>query len=133
MTIEEFAQLVLAQQKERLARLYSQSQADAETVAVKPGRIYTKVDVGPAHNMSGKFMVENATGIIYGIKGYGQVHKGHVYGTLETTDEWYWGNYYPEKKPQPESKPGGNEAVAKGRALLATVLFEPDYPEGDKK
>jgi hypothetical protein len=98
MNVDEFAQVLLSQQKARLAALYSQRQADAETVAVKPGPKYTKVDIGPAHNMSGKFMVENATGVIYGIKGYGQVHKGHMYGTLDTVDQWHWGNYSPERR-----------------------------------
>jgi hypothetical protein len=98
MTVEEFAQLVLAQQRARIAARYSQWQADAETVQVVPGPKYTKVNLGPAHNMSGKFMIENATGVIYGIKAYGKVHKGHMYGTLETVDQWYWGNYSPERR-----------------------------------
>jgi hypothetical protein len=103
MDINEFAQVVLTQQQELLARLYSQAQADNERVTVIPGRVYTKVDVGPAgftdpsKASSGKFMVENATGIIYGIKAYGKVHKGHAYGTLDTVDEWYWGDYSPVK------------------------------------
>ena len=98
MDVNEFAQVLLAQTKARLAALYSQEQADWETVQVVHGPKYTKVNLGPAHNISGKFMVENSTGVIYGIKGYGQVHKGHVYGTLDTVDEWYWGNYGPERK-----------------------------------
>ena len=69
-------------------------------VQVKPGPKYTKVDVGPAHNMSGKYMIENATGVIFGIKGYGVVHKGHRYGTLATADQWYWGEYGPRKMEQ---------------------------------
>jgi hypothetical protein len=55
-----------------------------EITQVVPGRVYTKVDVGPAHNMSGRYMIENATGVIYGIKGYGRVDKRHRYGTLAT-------------------------------------------------
>jgi hypothetical protein len=104
MNINEFAEVVLTQQRERLARLYSQSQADNERVTVIPGRVYTKVDSGPkgfrdeTKASCGKFMVENATGIIYGIKGYGKVHKGHAYGTLDTVDDWYWGDFYPEKR-----------------------------------
>ena len=93
MDVNEFAQLVLEQTKARLAKDYSEEQASWETVQVRPGRVYTKVDIGPKGNMSGKYMIENATGIIYGIKGYGQVHKGHRYGTLETVDQWYWGGY----------------------------------------
>ena len=46
---------------------------------IKPGRKYTKIDVG----CSGKYMVENETGRIYGIKAYGVIHRGHFYGTLK--------------------------------------------------
>lgn len=56
---------------------------------IKPGLKYTKVDVGD----SGKYMVENATGNIYGIKAYGVIHKGHQYGTLDTIHDWTWGRY----------------------------------------
>jgi len=97
MTVEEFAQLVLAQTKARLKADYPDSpQHEWETVQVVPGPVYTKVDIGPAHNMSGKYMIENSTGIIYGIKGYGRVHKGHRYGTLATVNDWYWGGYVGE-------------------------------------
>lgn len=97
MDVNEFAQLVLEQTKARIADLYSQEQADAEVVQVIPGPKYTKVDIGPAHNISGKFMIENATGEIFGIKAYGKVHKGHRYGTLDTVADWYWGEYYPDQ------------------------------------
>lgn len=108
MTIEKLAALILEQQRERLARLYSQSQADAEAVEIRPGRVYTKIDRGPRwgdgptdHNMSGFLMVENATGAIYGIKAYGKVHKGHYYGTLADAGQWYWGEYGPRRLPVP--------------------------------
>lgn len=97
MTIDELAAMILDQTRQRLASQYSQSQADAEQVAVRPGPKYTKIDRGPEHNMSGYLMIENATGVIYGIKGYGQVHKGHCYGTLDTAGGWYWGEYYPRQ------------------------------------
>jgi hypothetical protein len=101
--IQAFADLVLEQTREHIARRYSQRQADAEQVEVIPGPKYTKVDLGvpffdDGHVGSGKYMVENATGIIYGIKGYGRVHKGHMYGTLDTIDRWYWGEYSPVKR-----------------------------------
>lgn len=57
-------------------------------VAIKPGRKYTKVDVGP----SGKYMIDDE-GNIFGIKGYGVIHRGHQYGTLDTIDQYYWGDY----------------------------------------
>jgi hypothetical protein len=48
------------------------------TVRVIPASKYTKVDIGSG----GRFMVVNATGEIYGVKGYGVIHRGHYYGTL---------------------------------------------------
>jgi len=102
MDVHEFAALVLEQTQARLRADYPTSpQWEWERVSVKPGPVYTKVDVGPEHNMSGKYMIENATGIIFGIKGYGRVHKGHRYGTLATADQWYWGGYVGEKLPVP--------------------------------
>lgn len=61
---------------------------------IKTGRDYTKIDVGH----SGMLMIENDTGKIYGIKSYGQVHKGHYYGTLDTISDYYWGHHYPMRK-----------------------------------
>ena len=55
----------------------------------KIGGKYAKVDVGT----SGKYMVEMDTGRIFGIKGYGVIHRGHSYGTLDTTADWNWGGY----------------------------------------
>ena len=99
-TVEAFAALLLKERKERLARDFPNSlwQSEVEAVDVVSGKKYVKVNVGPRNNMSGKYMVEIATGIIYGIKGYGQVHKGHQYGTLETVDAYYWGGYGPVPK-----------------------------------
>ena len=90
MTVEEFAALVQEQTRARMKQQYPESpHMWDETTQVRPGPKYTKVDVGT----SGKYMIENATGVIYGIKGYGVAHKGHVYGTLDTVDAWYWGGY----------------------------------------
>lgn len=47
-------------------------------VKVVPGRKYTKVDVGS----SGRYMVD-PDGNIFGCKGYGVVHLGRPYGTLD--------------------------------------------------
>lgn len=95
MTVDELAALVLEQTRLVLRAKGYDSQVDGEQVQVRPGPKYTKVDRGPEHNMSGFLMVENATGVIYGIKGYGVPHKGHCYGTLATADQWFWGEYGP--------------------------------------
>ncbi len=97
MTIHEFAELVEREQLVRMRQEYS-NYPPGETehdykVTVVPGRKYTKVDVGT----SGKFMVDEE-GNIFGIKGYGTIHRGHQYGTLETTHEWHWGAYTPTRR-----------------------------------
>jgi len=58
-------------------------------VKITPGKKYTKVDRGG----SGMYMIDNETGVIYGIKAYGKVHKGHTYGTLVTIERFNWGGY----------------------------------------
>ena len=90
--IEAFAKQL---EIEQIARLHQNGLAcdgnirNAKT-SVKKGSKYWKVDMGT----SGKYMVEVETGIIYGIKAYGQVHKGHAYGTLDTTGDWSWGDFH---------------------------------------
>ena len=56
---------------------------------IKMGRKYANVDVGS----SGRYMVELATGAIYGIKAYGVIHRAHYYGTLDTIADYDWGGY----------------------------------------
>jgi hypothetical protein len=38
-------------------------------------------------------MVEISTSNIFGIAGYGQIHRGHQYGTLDTVAAWDWSGY----------------------------------------
>lgn len=66
---------------------------DNAKATVIPGRKYTKIDIGG----SGKLMIDEA-GHIFGIKGYGQVNKSRQYGTLDTIESFYWGDYYPRRK-----------------------------------
>jgi type I restriction-modification system DNA methylase subunit len=40
---------------------------------------YIKLDMGG----SGKYMIEVETGDIYGVKGYGVIHRGHIYGNVD--------------------------------------------------
>lgn len=102
--IQEFAQLVEKEQTEQYIKAYPRS---AETQAlvdsacrtkVIPGPKYTKVDVGT----SGKYMIVNETGEIFGIKGYGVIHRGHFFGTLDTIHEWNWSGYRAFKKLEVE-------------------------------
>lgn len=88
--IDRLAQLIEKQQLERMKKdglTYPGHEQNAK-VTVKPGAKYTKVDIGS----SGAYMVD-ADGNIFGIKAYGVIHRGHQFGTLETINEWYWGDY----------------------------------------
>lgn len=52
---------------------------------VVDGKKYVKVDVGS----SGKYMIDKETEEIFGIKAYGQIHRGHRYGTLDAPLSYY--------------------------------------------
>ncbi len=99
--IKAFAELL---QSEYLARLNSEYPKDPDEypdfwlssaiVDVKPGRKYTRLDVG----RSGKYMVVNETGEIFGVKAYGVIHRGHYFGTLDTINKYNWGGYSATQK-----------------------------------
>ena len=59
---------------------------------------YTYIDIGS----SGKYLI-NDNGEIYGIKAYGVINKGYFYGTLDTTSEFYWGDYTAKRIVQKDS------------------------------
>ena len=69
-----------------------QDNLDNAIAHFKIGNKYTKVDVGS----SGKYMVDKESNI-WGIKAYGQIHKGHFYGTLDTINDYFWGDYTARK------------------------------------
>jgi hypothetical protein len=50
---------------------------------------YTYIDIGT----SGRYMIVNDSQEIYGIKAYGVIHRGHFYSTLDTIENFYWGNF----------------------------------------
>ena len=94
--IKRFAETITDQQLARHATdgLTYPGHETAAQASIKPGKKYTKVDVG----MSGKYMVDNATEEIFGIKAYGVIHRGHQYGNLDSIDDWNWGGYYTTRK-----------------------------------
>ena len=90
MKIQEFAELLEKQQIERLRKdgLGCEANILNVKVSIKEGKKYTEVDTGS----SGKYMID-AEGNIFGIKAYGVIHKGHHFGTLDTVNDYYWGDY----------------------------------------
>jgi len=91
MTILELAKLIEDQQIDRLKKENLGCDANILNVRTKviKGRKYTKINIGG----SGRYMVDKE-GIIYGIKGYGQVNIKNTFGTLDTAGHYYWGQYY---------------------------------------
>jgi len=87
--LEHFRALLESEQVARLLGDGFYSQIDTVRCRVKMGRKYANVDVGN----SGKYMVELATSKIYGIKGYGVIHRGYGYGTLDTIGCLDWSGY----------------------------------------
>lgn len=92
-TIDQFAAVLEAAQRREYRKQYPRTPDPvidrACAVHVTRTKKYTRVDVGD----SGKYMVVNETGEIYGIKGYGVIHRGHRYGTLDTVERFDWGGY----------------------------------------
>ena len=99
--LQALADKIFEQTKATMSRRYPDypDVDKSAKVTVKKGKKYTKLDVGN----SGKYMVENTSGVVYGIKGYGVVHKGHCYGSLDTIDEYFWGGFvaFPAKEDDP--------------------------------
>ena len=114
--LASFAQLVETQSIQRLhdEGLDCDANIDRARTRVVPGKKYAKIDIGT----SGRYMVEISTGNIFGIKGYGVIHKGHFYGTLDTTADYFWGGYYPKKLD-------GTSGQAKGRGSCPALTFAP--------
>lgn len=81
---------------DEMLEIWEQNIGSEIKAVVIPGKKYTKIDVC-LPQQSGRYMVVNETGEIFGIKAYGVIHKGHQYGTLDTIDQYYWGDYTARK------------------------------------
>jgi hypothetical protein len=92
--LESFRRRVEEDQAARFAREYPDYLHGPPKVTTKIRKKFALVDVDD----SGKYMVDIATGEIFGIKGYGRVHRGHCYGTLATISQWDWGGYQATRK-----------------------------------
>jgi len=53
------------------------------------GSKYIKVNL----NTCGKYMIDKSDGVIYGIKAYNVINKKKSYGTLDSINDYFWGNY----------------------------------------
>ena len=94
--INELAALVTKETQERLIATGLGCEVNPKNAEASfhVSRKYTRLDIG----YSGRYMIENETGRIYGIKAYGVPNKKHYYGTLGTITDYYWGGYRPQKR-----------------------------------
>ena len=91
MTYQELADRITEGEQSSLRRANLSCEVNmVNAIArVKPGRKWTKIDVG----YSGRYMID-PDGNIYGIKAYGVPHYGHQYGTLDNPSaELFAGRY----------------------------------------
>lgn len=84
LTIEEFAKRVQEGEQASLRRVGMACEVNLANCVteVKPGRKWTKVNVGH----SGKFMID-LTGRIYGVKAYGVPNLRRYFGTLDNPSD----------------------------------------------
>jgi hypothetical protein len=95
MTVNDFSKKFCEDQAfVLLGRYYKMPEIETRVI---PGRKYDKVDIKFYSQWSGRYMVDRE-GNIFGIRRYGSVNKCKQYGTLETINDWFWGEYYPIKK-----------------------------------
>lgn len=93
--LNAFADLLATEQQRGLVSQGFTPELHNYAVTVKVGKKFTKVDIGS----SGRYMVDNSTGAIFGIKAYGVVHRGHQFGTLDTIYEYDWSGYTAIRSP----------------------------------
>ena len=74
--IDQFSTMLQAKIDEYMAAYYPNN--GRELVTIKPGKKYTKIDVGH----SGKFMFDNTDCHLYFIKGYGVINRKKDFGSL---------------------------------------------------
>ena len=91
-------------------------QDNACKVSVHYGKCFVRVDVGS----SGRYMVD-AGGCIYGIKGYGVVHRGHRYGCLDTVKFYDWSGYSATLKPVGFTAAGEKFAADAAQEVIASA------------
>ena len=82
----------------KMLDLGCETNLESAKVTYKIKKKYTYID----NRDSGKYMI-NKEGEIYGIKAYGVINLRRSYGTLNTINEFYWGDYTAKRIVQENS------------------------------
>lgn len=87
----ELCDRITADSQERLKELDLDCPANLQMYIATPtsGPKYTRIRVG----MSIRYFIEKSTGKIYAANSYKAPNFNRSFGTLETQDEFNWGNY----------------------------------------
>lgn len=106
------------------------SQVNNRNIKLTDRKKYVAVDLVGS---GGHFMVDKADGSIYGIKGYGQVHTGHRYGTVAqpqmraivTKLMGLWNSRYVTEALKPWSDSGGYGTCPKCKDQRVWLIEDP--------
>jgi hypothetical protein len=85
--------------------------------ASKPGKIYTRVYLEDSQKMS-RYFVSNFDGKIFACSSWKAPNFNRCFGTLDTIDQFYWGDY------EGRAKPGTSftmKAVAGGSGYMTAI------------
>lgn len=85
--VNNFVKLI---QNDHIERMQNSSSNFVDVASSDFRKKYILVDLGT----SGRYMIDKETQVIYGVKAYGTVNKNKIYGTLDTINSYFWGDYY---------------------------------------
>lgn len=95
MTREEkiaaLADLITREMALRHQANYPNSPLPPPRATVKTMRRYAYIDIEDGASCSGRYMIDGEA--IFGIKGYGVIHRGYRFGTLDSVHDFWWGDY----------------------------------------
>lgn len=97
--ISRLALLIEQQQIQELRRHKPVCRTDLRNckTQTKWGRKYVTIEIC----FCCRYMIEIATGEIFGIRGHGKVHRDYCFGTLDTIEDYWWGEYHAVPAPDP--------------------------------
>lgn len=89
----EIQQMIAAVNGRYVFEFYAIDDADCTVTEIWKHK-YVYLNIGG----SGRYMIENSTGIIFGIQAYGKVNRRKQFGTLDTITDYNWGGYWTRER-----------------------------------
>jgi hypothetical protein len=92
--LQEFVERLTADQKDRLHTLGFDSQVDDRYAYFESGRKFDKILITSGAGASVRYFVDKSDGTIYGSRSRLAPNLKWYFGTLDTQDAWYWGDFH---------------------------------------